>query len=134
MSIGFDVALTSSAELRKRSRAGRPIHFIMGKGGSSSPLLDVIQAADPHLFEHRPTERPIHLIMRLKVGSSSPLLDAKENRSNGDAASNNLDRTFRQRLHESAAIWLGHDPIVQNNDDAAVGFCSDEAPNALSKF
>jgi hypothetical protein len=31
-------------------------------GGSSSPLLDLIDfAAKPHILWHRPTERPIHL-------------------------------------------------------------------------
>jgi hypothetical protein len=35
---------------------------------------------------------------------------------------------------KTAAVWLGDDPIIENNNDAVVGFCSDEAPNALSKF
>src|SRR5690348_12866119 len=36
----------------------------------------------------------------------------------------NLKRTFWQRLHESATIRLGHDPIIENDDDAAVAFGS----------
>jgi hypothetical protein len=37
----------------------------------------------------------------------------------------NLHRTFRQRLHERAAVRFGHDAIIENNDDPAVGLVPD---------
>src|SRR6266480_7329846 len=49
----------------------------------------------------------------------------------------NLDdfhRALWQRLREGAAVRFGHDPIIQNHDDAAIGFGADQAADALSKF
>src|SRR6266446_4977017 len=46
----------------------------------------------------------------------------------------NLKRTLRQRLHEGAAVGLADDAIVENNDDAAVSFGSDQAADALAQF
>jgi hypothetical protein len=43
-------------------------------------------------------------------------------------------RTLRQRLHEGAAIGFGHDPIVENDDDAAVGLGANQTADALPKF
>src|SRR5260370_15116360 len=43
-------------------------------------------------------------------------------------------RTFRQRLHEGAAVGFGDDAIVEDDDDAAVARRPDQATNALSKF
>ena len=45
-----------------------------------------------------------------------------------------FDRTFRERLQESAPVRLVHDPIVENDDDAVIAFRSDQTSNALSKF
>src|SRR5207244_8808098 len=47
---------------------------------------------------------------------------------------NNFDRTLRQGLHERSAIGLGHDPIVQDHNDTAIGFSSDKTADALSQF
>src|SRR6266571_8886109 len=49
-------------------------------------------------------------------------------------SSDYLHRTFRERLHERAPVGPSHDPVVEDDDDAAIAFCSDEVANALSKF
>src|SRR6266436_1879675 len=43
-------------------------------------------------------------------------------------------RTFRQRLHEPTAVGFGHDAIVEDYDNSAVAFSSNQATYALSKF
>ena len=40
----------------------------------------------------------------------------------------NLDRAFRQRFQESAAISLGHDPVVEDHDDASVALVRIKRP------
>jgi hypothetical protein len=50
------VAVSWCLRLRARAACG-----VGSSGGSSSPLLDVNQAAKPHLFLASPAERPIHL-------------------------------------------------------------------------
>ncbi len=47
---------------------------------------------------------------------------------------NNFHRTFRQCRQKTAAVRLGHYAIVENNDDTAIAFCSDQAADALAKF
>src|SRR6266566_4703007 len=44
---------------------------------------------------------------------------------------NDFHRTFRQRLHERASVRSGHDAIVEDDDNAAVGFCADQTADAL---
>src|SRR4030095_1670409 len=46
----------------------------------------------------------------------------------------NLHRTFWQRLQEGAAVGSGHNTIVQDDDDAAVALCPDQAAYTLSEF
>jgi hypothetical protein len=58
-------------------------------------------------------------------------------RSSGNVAEiklKNFYRTLRQRLHKRPTIGLGHDPVVQDHHDAAVGFRADQTTDALSKF
>ncbi len=38
---------------------------------------------------------------------------------------NNFDRAFWQRLHEGAAVRLGHDPVIEDHNNAVVGLGSD---------
>jgi len=45
-----------------------------------------------------------------------------------------FDRTLGQCLQKGAPVWLCYDPVIQNNDDAAVALCSDQAADALAKF
>ena len=52
----------------------------------------------------------------------------------GRGPSDNFDRTLGQRRQKRAAVRLGYDPVVQNDDDPAIAFCADEAADALSKF
>jgi hypothetical protein len=47
---------------------------------------------------------------------------------------NNFHRTFRQCLHEGAAVGLGHDAVVEDDDDATIALCSDQAADTLAKF
>ena len=47
---------------------------------------------------------------------------------------NNFYRTFGQRLHEGPAVRPRHDAIVENDDDAAVAFCSNQSTDTLAKF
>ena len=45
---------------------------------------------------------------------------------------NDFHGAFRQCLHEGAAIGFRHDPIIQDDNDAAVGFRSDQTADTLS--
>jgi hypothetical protein len=45
----------------------------------------------------------------------------------------NLYRTVGQRLHECAAVGFGHNPIIQDDDDAAVGLGADQTTYPLSQ-
>src|SRR5437868_1646657 len=42
-----------------------------------------------------------------------------------------LNRTFRQRLHERAPVRLRDNSVVQDHDDAAIRFRSDQPANSL---
>ena len=55
-------------------------------------------------------------------------------RDKAGAVSNNFDRTLRQRAQKRAPVRLGHDAIIENNDDALVALGSDQAPHTLSHF
>src|SRR5882724_13722571 len=46
----------------------------------------------------------------------------------------NLNRTFWQRLHECAAVGFGHDAVVEDDNDAAIGLGPDQTAYALSQF
>jgi hypothetical protein len=48
--------------------------------------------------------------------------------------SDDFDRAFRERLEKSAPIGLGHDPIIENHDDAVVALGPDQAADALPEF
>src|SRR5215211_722814 len=48
--------------------------------------------------------------------------------------SDNLHRTFRQRLHERAAVGFGYDAVIENDNHAAIGFGPDQTAYALSQF
>src|ERR1043166_4800647 len=41
---------------------------------------------------------------------------------------------LRKRLHEGAAVGPGHDPIIEDDDDATVAFRADQAADALTQF
>jgi hypothetical protein len=58
---GVDPVLGSIAVSRRMYFRTRAACAVGSSGGSSSPLLDVNQAAKPHLFLASPAERPIHL-------------------------------------------------------------------------
>src|SRR6266478_9297641 len=45
-----------------------------------------------------------------------------------------LQRAFRQRFEEGAAILFGEDAVIQHDDDAGVGFGTDEPAHALAEF
>src|SRR5437667_5283646 len=48
--------------------------------------------------------------------------------------SNYFNVTPWERLQESTAVGSGHNAIVENDDNAAVTFRSNQAPYALAKF
>src|SRR5882757_4671615 len=48
--------------------------------------------------------------------------------------SENLHRTFRQRLHKRAAVGFGHDAVVEDDNDAAIGLGPDQTAYPLSQF
>src|SRR6267142_2823543 len=48
--------------------------------------------------------------------------------------SNNLHRTFRQRIEKGLAVLLRQNPVVQNHDDARVRLRADQASDALPEF
>lgn len=54
--------------------------------------------------------------------------------SQARGGSYDLDRAFRQRLHEGAAVGFSHDAIVENYYDAAIGLGADQTADALAKF
>src|SRR4026207_1806985 len=43
-------------------------------------------------------------------------------------------RTCRQGLQERAAVGFGHDAVVEDDNDAAIGFGSDQTAYALPQF
>src|SRR5438874_9554241 len=53
---------------------------------------------------------------------------------NWRVALKNLYRTFRQGRQEAAAVRLGHDPVVENDDDTASVFCPDQTSDPFWKF
>src|SRR5881392_3683906 len=58
----------------------------------------------------------------------------RRSRTAASCSLNNLHRTLRERCHESPAIRLAHNPIVENHDDAVIAFGANEAANALPQF
>src|SRR5258708_20858318 len=48
--------------------------------------------------------------------------------------SHDLDRTFRQSLDECLAVLFGQNPVVQHYHNPSVGFCADQASDALAEF
>jgi hypothetical protein len=61
------------------------------------------------------------------MANRNPIAKSADNyiRYRKSASSQDLYRTSRQRPQKRPTIRFRHDPIVQNNDDAAVGLRSD---------
>ena len=70
-------------------------------------------------------ERSLHRFIRSCIG-------AHRRAPRTSLRLHDFDRAFRQSLHEGAAVWFGHDPIVENHDDASICFSPNESPHALS--
>src|SRR6266404_5377593 len=82
-------------------------------GVSLSRMVRFIASANPHLTLSRLAAAP---------------------RANCQRNLNDFHRAFRQRPQKGAAVRLGHDPIIENDNDPLVRLRSDQTPHALSHF
>src|SRR5262249_48906110 len=93
----------------------------------SSEHFDIchVRAESRHLriFPVNPTSRDSSTSHSASLGMTPP------QRSDSD----NFHRAFGQRLHERATIGFGHDAVVEDDNDAAVGLGPDQTSHALSQ-
>lgn len=86
------------------------------------------------IFSKTSAGRAKTMLRRVKTFSQSaaPLPARRSLASPG--VSQDLYRAFRQCFKEGSAVCLRHDPIVEDDDDAAVALGPDQTPDPLAEF